>query len=67
MDTCRDSVNMSKETIEEETKSDEIPVEMFVGQELGSTGSIQVQDENDSRQNSLLNEAEVLALSLIHI
>ena len=41
----------------------EIPVEMFVGQELGSTGSIQALDENDSRQNSLLNEAEILALS----
>jgi len=54
---------MSSETIEEETKTDEIPVEMYVGQELGSTGSIQVLDENDSRQNSLLNEAEVLALS----
>ena len=54
---------MSEETREEETKSDEIPVEMFVGQELGTTGSIQVLDENDSRQNSLLNEAEVLALS----
>jgi len=54
---------MSNETIEEETKSDEIPVEMFVGQELGSTGSIQKFNENDSRQNSLLNEAEVLALS----
>lgn len=47
----------------EEIDSDEIPVEMFVGQELGTTGSIQVLDENDSRQNSLLNEAEVLALS----
>jgi len=47
----------------EETTSEEIPVEMFVGQELGTTGSIQVMDENDSRQNSLLNEAEVLALS----
>ncbi len=54
---------MSAKTIEEETKSDEIPVEMYVGQELGSTGSIQALDENDSRQNSLLNEAEVLALS----
>lgn len=47
----------------EEIASEEIPVEMFVGQELGTTGSIQVLDENDSRQNSLLNEAEVLALS----
>ena len=54
---------MSNKPNEEEVKSDEIPVEMYVGQELGSTGSIQVQDENDSRQNSLLNEAEVLALS----
>lgn len=55
---------MSEEMeIGEETSSDEIPVEMFVGQELGTTGSIQVLDENDSRQNSLLNEAEVLALS----
>lgn len=54
---------MSNKTIEEEIKSDEIPVEMYVGQELGSTGSVQAQDENDSRQNSLLNEAEVLALS----
>lgn len=52
-----------KKEIGEEIDSDEIPVEMFVGQELGTTGSIQVQDENDSRQNSLLNEAEVLALS----
>lgn len=55
---------MSEEQeIGEEIESDEIPVEMFVGQELGSTGSVQVQDENDSRQNSMLNEAEVLALS----
>ena len=54
---------MSNKQIEEETKSDEIPVEMYVGQELGSTGSVQAKDENDSRQNSLLNEAEVLALS----
>jgi len=53
---------MSEEK-KEETTTDEIPVEMFVGQELGTTGSIQVLDENDSRQNSLLNEAEVLALS----
>ena len=49
--------------IGEEISSEEIPVEMFVGQELGTTGSIQVLDENDSRQNSILNEAEVLALS----
>jgi len=54
---------MSENRIDEETTSDEIPVEMFVGQELGTTGSIQVLDENDSRQNSLLNEAEVLALA----
>lgn len=55
---------MSEEReIGEEVASDEVPVEMFVGQELGSTGSIQVLDENDSRQNSLLNEAEILALS----
>jgi len=54
---------MSKEEREEETTSNEIPVEMFVGQELGSTGSIQVLDENDSRQNTMLNEAEVLAIS----
>lgn len=53
----------SENEIGEEIASDEIPVEMFVGQELGTTGSIQVLDENDSRQNSLLNEAEVLALS----
>lgn len=52
-----------REAIGEETTSEEIPVEMFVGQELGTTGSIQILDENDSRQNSLLNEAEVLALS----
>lgn len=49
--------------IGEDISSEEIPVEMFVGQELGTTGSIQVLDENDSRQNSLLNEAEVLALA----
>ena len=54
---------MSEEKIGEEIESDEIPVEMYVGQELGSTGSIQVHDENDSRQFSLLNEPEVLALS----
>ena len=54
---------MSGEIRGEETISEEIPVEMFVGQELGTTGSIQALDENDSRQNSLLNEAEVLALS----
>lgn len=54
---------MSEEERGEETTSDEVPVEMFVGQELGSTGSIQVQDENDSRQFSILNEAEVLAIS----
>lgn len=55
---------MSEEMeIGEETTSDEIPVEMFVGQELGTTGSIQVLDENDSRQFSILNEAEVLAIS----
>ena len=53
----------NEKEIGEEIASDEVPVEMFVGQELGSTGSIQVLDENDSRQNSLLNEAEVLALS----
>lgn len=47
----------------EEIKSEEIPVEMFVGQELGSTGSVQIMDENDSRQNSLLTEPEILALS----
>jgi len=52
-----------RQEIGEEIDSDEIPVEMFVGQELGSTGSVQVQDENDSRQNSMLNEAEVLAIS----
>ena len=55
--------NPVKAKIEEEIKSDEIPVEMFVGQELGTTGSIQALDENDSRQNTNLNEAEVLALS----
>jgi len=54
---------MTKEEREEETSSNDIPVEMFVGQELGSTGSIQVLDENDSRQNTMLNEAEVLAIS----
>ena len=54
---------MSEEERGEEISSEEIPVEMFVGQELGSTGSIQAQDENDSRQNSMLNEAEVLAIS----
>jgi len=54
---------MTEKEIGEETTSDDVPVEMFVGQELGSTGSIQAQDENDSRQNSILNEAEVLAIS----
>ena len=52
-----------KKKIEEEIESDEIPVEMYVGQELGSTGSVQIMDENDSRQNSLLTEPEILALS----
>jgi len=54
---------MSEKEIGEETTSDDTPVEMFVGQELGTTGSIQTLDENDSRQFSILNEAEVLALS----
>ena len=54
---------MSEEERGEEISSEDIPVEMFVGQELGSTGSIQALDENDSRQNSMLNEAEVLAIS----
>lgn len=54
---------MSEEEREEESTSDETPVEMFVGRELGTTGSILVYDENDSRQNSILNEAEVLAIS----
>ena len=54
---------MSEEERGEEISSEDIPVEMFVGQELGSTGSIQALDENDSRQNSMLNEAEVLALA----
>jgi len=54
---------MSEKKNEEQLTKSEIEVEMFVGQELGSTGSIQVLNENDSRQNSLLNEAEVLALS----
>lgn len=54
---------MSEEERGEEISSEDIPVEMFVGQELGSTGSIQALDENDSRQNSILNEAEVLAIS----
>ncbi len=53
----------NKKEIKEEVSSDEMPVEMFVGQELGSTGSVQVLDENDSRQNTMLNEAEVLAIS----
>jgi len=54
---------MSEEERGEEISSEDIPVEMFVGQELGSTGSIQALDENDSRQNSMLNEAEVLAIA----
>lgn len=54
---------MSDEEREEESTSDETPVEMFVGRELGTTGSILIYDENDSRQNSILNEAEVLAIS----
>ena len=52
-----------KAEIGEEVSTEEVPVEMLVGQELGSTGSVLVLDENDSRQNSLLNEAEILALS----
>jgi len=45
------------------TETDEIPVEVYVGQELGSTGSIKVLAENDSRQNTLLTEPEALALA----
>ena len=45
-------------------KAEEIPpVEMYVGHELGTTGSVSVTDETDSMQYSLLNEAEILALS----
>jgi len=52
-----------KKLKEVDSSSGEIPVEMFVGQELGSTGEVVNLNANDSRQNSLLNEAEVLALS----
>lgn len=54
---------MSEEERGKEISSEDVPVEMFVGQELDSTGSIQALDENDSRQNTMLNEAEVLAIS----
>jgi len=55
---------MSEENkVLKKTETDEIPVEVYVGQELGSTGSIKVLAENDSRQNTLLIEPEILALS----
>ena len=55
---------MSEEKIKEtEDSYQDVPVEMFVGQELGSTGEIVHENANDSRQFSLLNEAEILALS----
>jgi len=54
---------MSEEKRGEEKSADDTPVEMFVGKELGTTGSIQTIDENDSRQLTMLNEAEVLSLA----
>lgn len=51
-----------KERREEET-SEKMPVEIFVGRELGSTGPIQARDETDSRMYSLLSPPEILALS----
>jgi len=57
-------MSSQKKKLKEVNSSDmDIPVEMFVGQELGSTGEVVDLNANDSRQNSLLNEAEVLALS----
>jgi len=54
---------MSKKERKEEKTSEEAPVEIFVGRELGSTGPIQAKDETDSRMYSLLSAPEILALS----
>lgn len=59
---------MSKEIVRKEEvpddKPEEIPpVEMYVGHELGTTGSVAATDETDSMQYTLLNEPEILALS----
>lgn len=55
---------MSKEKERGEMKTaEDVPVEIFVGRELGTIGPILAKDESDSRQYTMLNDAEILALA----